>query len=147
MKFLVFLILTSFSIALGNGADDHERSLRRWLINELSSESPTVSPAPSAALISQAASESPTVSPAPSTVGEVSLVNLFGTTNPPPKDQNSVFGVTFGNNPPPPPPKKKTPNALNSPWRNPGFTRSTNNVMMAVLLVAGGLGSFLGLTL
>lgn len=150
MKHLVFLILAFITVAHGMSSG-YQRSLTRNRMMVESSESPTVSPAPSTAMLVSSVSEAPTVSPAPST-NSLSLVSLFSN-NPPPKEgQNSIFG--FNTNPPPPPkkedPKKKDPlhpNALTSPWRNPGFARSTSYVTMTVLVVTGSLGCFLGLTL
>ncbi len=153
MKHLVFLILAFTTIVHGMSSGFQQSLTRNRMMVE-STESPTVSPAPSTAMLVSAVSEAPTVSPAPLTSSSFSLVSsLFGNNPPPPPGhQNSIFG--FNTNPPPPPkkedPKKKDPlhpNALNSPWRNPGFTRSTSYVTMTVLVVTGSLGCFLGLTL
>lgn len=169
MNYLALLIIASITVTHGVSSD-YQRSLARHRILDGLSESPTVSPAPSTALVSALETLAPTVSPAPSTEGHVSLVSLFGNDNPPPKkeeqnsffgfntnnpppkkdDQNSIFGFNFNDQPPPKkedPKKKNQPNSLQSPWRNPGFTRSADYVTMTVLVVSAALGSLLGLTL
>jgi hypothetical protein len=168
MKYLALFILAAITVTHG-ASNDYQRSLARHRILDGISESPTVSPAPSTAMVSALETESPTVSPAPSTEGKVSLVSLFGSDNPPPpkeqqnsifgfnvnnpppkkEEQNSIFGFNMNNNPPPKKedPKKNHPNSLQSPWRNPGFTRSADPVTITVLVVSAALGSFLGLTL